>query len=160
MSRARKLIRVCLSKLNRSYHRDCQMVLLHNVENDECVRLCLDSSGKLHVQNHESKFEQFQLHKNQQLYYQIIKSVYNPEDNSIVVKFQASLIPSNYNVKTVSDLTCANEQCCSQLFVSSLYKSKVKFTFATKRKTMLTFVSHKHGQFGNLYLFFDVVDAK
>lgn len=158
MSRVRKLVRACISSLNRSQHKDCPLVLLNNVDDGNCVRLCLDSTGKLSLHDHEQKFEQFQLHRNQQLFFQIIKTEYCKIDNSVYVYFQASVIPSNYNIKTLSNLTCGNGKCCNQLFVSALYKDSIKFLFDKDKKKKLKFVAHKHGQYGNLYMYFDVVD--
>lgn len=159
MARVRELVRLCLARTcaGRGHYEeeDPEVILLHTLQSNENKHLYLDENGKMIMDGHLVTVAG-QCINNKQLYFQVVKSK-KVNDSCITVKIQASLVPSSYNLKTLSDLTCGNLYCCNQLFVNSLYQTNLQFIFKTENK-MLQLVAHKHGQYGILYFYFDLVD--
>lgn len=152
MARVRRMFRLCLARTRNEEEEE--IILMHTLKPNDNYCLNLDENGKIQVDGQDIDIGA--KYKNQQLYFQVIKTK-QTNDASICVTVQASLVPASYNLKTLSDLTCGNVYCCNQLFNTFLYKTKLKFVFDVPNKC-LTLIAHKHGHFGTLYLYFDLVD--
>lgn len=134
---------------------------LKSVDSADLPTIVVDARGKAFVKDELQQAKHIMPidETNKQIYYQVVNS-YNTNNHTLNVVIQASVVDLDYNLKTVSALTCGNRLCCRQLFTNYLFQTVLTFTVlpnTLQKYEKLVLKAHIHAASGSVTVLFDVV---